>query len=102
MNNIIVNKIRANSWLFLKRAIKELIAHDDSNDEGLTNEKAIMATTLMQISFELSLVAHFVEKKGIRGIVKGKDSSLSEEELLEKFEQNELLTKSFNALKKKH
>jgi ligand-binding sensor protein len=96
----IVSKVRKNSWLFLRRAIKELVSHDDSLDDGLTEETATISTTFIQIAFELSLVAHFLKKDGIHGIVKGSDSSLTEEELLEKFEDNDLNTKSFNSLKK--
>jgi len=95
----VVQKVRNNAWLFLRRAIKELISHDDFNDDGLTEEKAIMATTMIQMSFELSLVAYFVKKKGILGIVQTKDASLSEIDLLEKFENNDLKTKSFESLK---
>jgi hypothetical protein len=96
----LVSKVRKNSWLFLRRAIKELVSHDDSLDDGLTEETATISTTFIQIAFELSLVAHFLKKDGIHGIVKGSDSSLTEEELLEKFEDNDLNTKSFNSLKK--
>ncbi|MBL3825873.1 MULTISPECIES: hypothetical protein [unclassified Marinobacter] len=97
----LVSKVRQNSWLFLRRAIKELVSHDDSSDEALTKETATIATTFIQISFELALVAHYLKSEGIHGIVKGSDSSLTEEELLFKFERNELNTKSFNTLKKK-
>tara|TARA_R110002167_G_C12542647_1_gene640152 strand:- start:49 stop:963 length:915 start_codon:yes stop_codon:yes gene_type:complete len=100
MSLIKANNIRDNSWLFLRKAIKELISHDDSNDEILHQDKAIVAITLIQMSFELSLVAYFVESDGIQGIVKGSDISLSEQELLIKYENNELVTKSFNSLKK--
>ncbi|MDA1379589.1 hypothetical protein PCI56_06540 [Plesiomonas shigelloides subsp. oncorhynchi] len=51
-----------NSWLFLRRAIKELVSHDDSKDDGLTEETATISTTFIQIAFELSLVAHFIKK----------------------------------------
>lgn len=97
----LVSKVRKNSWLFLRRAIKELVNHDDSNDSGLTEETATISTTFIQIAFELSLVAHFIKKDGIYGVVKGTDSSLTEDELLLKFQSNDLNTKSFNSLKKK-
>lgn len=100
MSVIKANSIRENAWLFLRKAIKELISHDDSNDEILHKDKAIMAISLIQMSFELSLVAYFVEVDGIRGIVQGADSNLSDQELLAKYENNELLTKCFNSLKK--
>ncbi|EGQ9799557.1 hypothetical protein FWP36_25000, partial [Vibrio parahaemolyticus] len=75
-------KIRDNSWLFLRRAIRELINHDDSKDDGLTKETAIFGTTFIQISFELALVAYYLEKEGIQGIVKGPDLALTTEELV--------------------
>ena len=100
MSSNIVKKVRDNSWLFLRRAIKEIISHDDSKDEGLTEEKATMATTLIQMSFELSLVAYFIEADGIHGIVKKVDTTLTEVSLLSKFENNEFMTKPFNMLKK--
>ena len=93
-------KIRENSWRFLRRAIKELIKHDDSTDQGLTNELAIFATTYIQISFELALVSHYLKKDGLRGIAKENEKSLTEDELTLKFESNNLNTKSFNTLKK--
>ena len=96
----LVSKVRKNSWLFLRRAIKELVSHDDSKDEALTEETATITTTFIQIAFELSLVAHFIKKDGIHGIVKESDYSLTEEELLAKFDDNDLDTKSFNSLKK--
>lgn len=96
----LVSKVRGNAWLFLRRAIKELVNHDDSNDDGLTEEAATISTTFIQIAFELSLVAYFINKYGIHGIVKGSESSLTEEEILAKFESNDLNTKTFNTLKK--
>lgn len=93
-------KVRKNSWLFLRRAIKELVGHDDSKDDGLTEETATIAITFIQIAFELSLVARFIKEDGVHGIVKGPDSALTEDELLLKFESNDLNTKSFNSLKK--
>lgn len=99
MSANLVSKVCENSWLFLRRAISELISHDDTNDEGLDKEKAIMAITLIQMSFELSLVAYFIKVDGIHGIVKEEDATLSEERLLSKFENNKLITKSFNELK---
>lgn len=99
MSNSLVSKVRDNSWLFLRRAIKELVTHDDCNDDELPRETAIIATTFIQMSFELSLVAYFINDEGIHGIVKGGDKDLSEEELLFKFENNTLVTKSFNTLK---
>lgn len=100
MSLIKASNIRDNSWLFLRKAIKELISHDDSKDEILHKDKAIVAITFIQMSFELSLVAYFVKADGIKSIVKGSDVSLSEQELLTKYENNELVTKSFNSLKK--
>ena len=99
MSSSLVSKVRDNSWLFLRRAIKELVTHDDHNDDELPRETAIIATTFIQMSFELSLVAYFINSEGIHGIVKGSDKELSEAELLSKFEANSLVTKSFNTLK---
>ena len=99
MSNQLVVKVSDNSWLFLRRAIQELVTHDDSEDNELLQETAVIATTFIQMAFELSLVAYFLNEDGIHGIVKGSDISLSEEELLSKFENNTLVTKSFNTLK---
>lgn len=99
MSANLVSKVRDNSWLFLRRAINELISHDDTNDEGLNKERAIIALTLIQMSFELSLVAYFIKVDGIHGIVNDVDATLTEERLLSKFANNELMTKPFNSLK---
>ncbi len=95
----LVSKVRDNAWLFLRRAIVELISHDDSSDDGLSQENAIITTTLVQMSFELALVAYFLEIDGIYALTKDADSSLPEAELWDKYYKNELKTKSFNALK---
>ena len=99
MSANLVDKVRENSWLFLRKAINELVSHDDTHDEGLNKEKAIMAITLIQMSFELSLVSYFIKVDGIHGIVKEMDAELTEKILLSKFENNELMTKPFNSLK---
>ncbi len=99
MSNGLVSKVRDNSWLFLKRAIKELVTHDDCNDGELPKETAVIATTFIQMSFELSLVAYFINNEGLHGVVRGNDKDLSEEELLSRFETNSLVTRSFNTLK---
>lgn len=99
MNSHLVKKVRNNSWLFLRRAINELVTHDDYDDNELLQETAVIATTFIQMAFELSLVAYFINDDGIHGIVKGNDTSLSEEELLSRFKNNALVTKSFNTLK---
>ncbi len=99
MSTDVIERIRSNSWLFLQRAIKELISHDDSNDDGLSEERAVIATSLIQMSFELSLVAHFIASDGIKGVITDKDKHLPEAALIEKLKDNELATKPFNALK---
>lgn len=101
MKENIADKVRESSWLFLRRAIKELISHDDTNDDGLSKEVAIVSTVFIQMAFELSLVARVVSEYGIHGVVKGGDSMLGEKELLAKFDSNDLDTKTFNALKQR-
>lgn len=99
MIKTIVKGVQENAWLFLKKAIQELIDHDDSNDNGLEKDRAIFATTFIQMSFELSLLSYFLKVDGLAGIVNSSDSLLTEDELLSKYANNELSSKSFNSLK---
>lgn len=101
MNEILTKKIRGNSWLFLRRAIRELITHDDRNDNELSKETAVIATTFIQMSFELSIIAYFIKSCGIQGIVNGKAASLDTKAILSKFENNDLQTIPFNKLKER-
>ncbi|MBW8130573.1 MULTISPECIES: hypothetical protein [Pseudomonas] len=100
MNKEIADKIRQNSRIFLRNAVKELISHDDSNDDGLSQEVAVVACVFIQMSFELALLAYLVEREGIRAVVKVQDEKLTEEKLLSKFKNNKLSTKTFNELAK--
>jgi len=95
---IITDKIRKNSWLFLGKAVKELISHDDSNDDGLSQEVAVIATVFIQMAFELALISYLIDREGIRTVAKSRDEKLTEDELLSKFEDNQLGTKTFNEL----
>ncbi|NVZ64804.1 hypothetical protein HX857_18540 [Pseudomonas gingeri] len=98
MSELVAGKIRKNAWLFLNRAIREIVSHDDSTDDGFSTEVAIFSTVFIQTAFELSLVAYVVSEHGIHGVAKKGDSKFSEEELLAKFEGNELNSKLFNEL----
>ena len=93
-------KIRKNSWVFLGRAINQLVSHDDSSDDGLSEEVAVVATVFIQMAFELALIAYLIEYDGIHAVVNARDEDLTETQLLAKFSNNELSTKSFNALAK--
>jgi hypothetical protein len=99
MSRKIAGPIRENARLFLKRAIQELVSDPSSNEKALTEEQAIMAVSLIQSCFELSVVALFIERSGLAGIVNKGDTGCTEEELLKKFEDNDLSTKNFNVLK---
>lgn len=91
-------KIRKNSWVFLGRAISQLVTHDDSSDDGLSEEVAVVATVFIQMAFELALIAYLIERDGLHSVVNARDENLTEAQLLEKFANNELSTKSFNML----
>lgn len=98
MSKGITDKVRNNSRLFLRKAVKELISHDDSNDDGLSQEVAVIATVFIQMAFELALIAYLIEREGISAVVRTRDENLSEETLLSKFTDNKLNTKTFNEL----
>lgn len=95
---MIEKKVRKNAWIFLRKAINQLVSHDDSSDNGLSEEVAVVATVFIQTAFELALIAYLIECEGIHAVVNSRDGNLTEEQLLEKFTNNELSTKSFNSL----
>lgn len=96
--NIISEKINKNAWLFLRRAIQEINTHDDCNDQALKEESAVIASTFLQTSFELAVVRYVLLKEGLHGISSKGNKGLSENELIVKFNQNELITENIQGL----
>lgn len=85
----------SNSLVFLNKAIAEIASHQDSDDAPLSIEIATITVALLQISFELSLVAYAIREKGIASILLNKDKGLSDDEIRNRFVKNELKTRSF-------
>ncbi len=90
--------VKNNALIFLNRGLKELASHNDFEDAPLDIELVTISVSLLQISFELALNAYSIEKLGLRTILWKKDSELSNAEIYELFQSNELETKSFNKL----
>ncbi|QBA19750.1 hypothetical protein EU348_00640 [Chryseobacterium indologenes] len=91
----IYSTIYKNAVLFLKRGIKEIIQNDRKIFDP---EIAIMSCLYIQTSIELSLKAYLIKEVDITAILKS-NKSLSNENLLEKFKQNHLKTKTYEELK---
>lgn len=99
MTEKMVEKIRQNSWLFLKRSISEMTRNDVEKDQGLTKETTVISVMFVQMSLELALIASLIDSSGISSIVNKKYSTLDESALLEMFSKNELITINFESLK---
>jgi len=88
----------SNSLVFLNKAIAEIASHQDRDDAPLSIETATITVALLQISFELSLVAYSIREKGIASILLNKDKGLTYDEVHSRFVNNELKTRSFSEL----
>ena len=91
--------VLSNSFVFLNKAIHELCSHDDSDDNPLEMDTAILSVSLIQIACELILIAYVVKMDGIRSILNTKDCQKTDGEIENLFESNDLQTKIFNVLK---
>lgn len=92
------NAAKTNALVFLNKAIDELVSHDDSDDTPLGTNTATISSALLQVAFELSLVAYAIKKKGIAVILTKKDNTAPESTIRDKFQHNELKTKGFSEL----
>lgn len=94
----IYNAAKSNALIFMNKAIEELVCHNDHTDAPLDPEIATISSALLQVAFELSLVAFLVKKEGIAVILTKKDKAAPESVLREKFLSNELKTRGFDDL----
>lgn len=99
-DKIIYEAILNNSIIFLKRGIKEILSHNDLNDEPLQIETAVFSIMFIQTSIELALKAYYVRKCGIRSIIQSKYDNYTEQQIYKAFEGGTLRTKRYNDLKK--
>lgn len=92
------NATSSNSNLFLKKAINQLTKGDI--DEPVDKEDAILSSIYIQLSLELAIKAIIIKKAGIAFILdKSKHNTDSKEELLKKFNNNNIKVKDFDSLK---
>jgi len=92
----ISQSVRENALVFLNKAIFELCSHNDMDDDPLEKNVAIISASMIQISFELILMAATIKQDGIRAVLRSKHKSLSDDEIYALFESNELPTINFN------
>lgn len=90
--------VKSNSLIFLNKGLKELASHNDFKDTPLDIELVTISVSLLQISFDLALNAYSIEKLGLRSILWKKDTNLTDVEIYNRFQSNELETKNFNKL----
>lgn len=93
---VIYDNIYENAVMFLRRAIKELIAKPG---EYLDKEHAVAACIFIQIATELGFKAYLIKKKSLSSILLKKHKNQDVNELFKAFEKGELKTKSFEELK---
>ena len=98
LQNELHGSVKINALVFLNKAIGELASHDDSLDAPLDQSVATISSALLQVAFELSLVAYAVRKEGVGSILKPKDRNCSESEIRDRFLRNELKTLGFEYL----
>lgn len=94
----IYGAIYSNSILFLRRAIIEMVKGVNA-EEHLNMERAIVSTLFSQMTIELAMKAFLIRKTGIRTILTQKFTGKTDEEILEKFEKNQLHTNKYEELK---
>ncbi|WP_234685087.1 hypothetical protein [Bradyrhizobium monzae] len=90
----VAEAIRANGIIFLRRAATEMAGHDDSEDTAFDHETGTVVTVLTQMSLELAMASFLVKHDGIRTILT-KPEALSDDQIREKWQANELRTKTF-------
>ncbi|MBY5324349.1 hypothetical protein HFN11_29240 [Rhizobium leguminosarum] len=95
----IADSVRANSAVFLRRAAAELVADYSYDDAPLQQERATVVTAFTQMSLELALVSFLIRNNGIRCIIQGA-SSLTDQEIETKWQNNTLRTQRFEDNKK--
>lgn len=94
----VAESIRANSIIFLRRAADEIVSHDDSKDKGFDHETGTIVTVLTQMALELAIASFLVKHDGIRSILT-KAEKLTDDQIREKWSDNELRTKTFEEYK---
>ncbi|MBY3101170.1 hypothetical protein HFO69_26240 [Rhizobium laguerreae] len=95
----VADSVRANSAVFLRRAAAELVADYSYNDAPLEQERAAVVTAFTQMSLELALVSFLIRNNGIRCLIQGA-SSLTDQEIEERWKNNTLRTQRFEDNKK--
>ena len=93
---VIYEQIYENAVMFLRKAIKELIAKPG---EYLEKEHAVTACLFIQIAIELGFKAYLIRKKTLPSILLKKHKDQSLDELFKIFEKGDLKTKGFEELK---
>nr|WP_184546130.1 hypothetical protein [Mucilaginibacter sp. FT3.2]MBB6231903.1 hypothetical protein [Mucilaginibacter sp. FT3.2] len=93
---LVYDNIYSNAVMFLRRAIKELIAH---SGDHLEREQAVVACIFIQMSIELGFKAYLIKTCSLSSILLKKHKDQPIQELMEAFEQGKLKTKSFEDLK---
>lgn len=99
IDQIVLEAVRENAYVFLNKAIVELCSHNDALDAPLEMDNATISVSLIQIAFDLALNAYAIKNDGIRSILKDKTANLTDVQIQKLFESNELPTKRFDDLK---
>jgi len=93
---LIYDTVYGNAVLFLKRAIKELIA---TPGEYLPPEQAVVACVFIQMAIELGLKAYLIKNKSLSSILTNKHQGQTLQDIFTAFEKGDLKTKRFEDLK---
>ena len=97
--NDIYKCIYGNSVLFLKRGIKEVVSHNDSEDSSLTKETGVVANVFIQMSIELALKCYLIKNVDLQTILHPKYEARPLDSIYDSFKNNTLQTKSYQELK---
>jgi len=93
------NAIYANSLMFLKRGIKEILSFEGNSEKPLDIENGVMSSLFVQMSIELAIKAFLVKQKGVRSILEEKYNKKTDEEIFTAFINNSLKTERYEDLK---
>lgn len=99
IEKLIARSVRENSVVFLRRAVTELVTHNDQGDAPLSQELATVVTVFTQTALELALASYLISTTGIRSILESANK-MDDQEIMRRWSTNGLQTKRFEDNKK--
>ncbi|UCI21337.1 hypothetical protein FJ970_10420 [Mesorhizobium sp. B2-1-8] len=90
-----------NAGLFLRKAVEEIVGHDDTSDAAFDVDRATLVTVLIQMGVELVSTAIVLRTEGLASIVKPKDLPVSTADAEARWAAGTIKTLTFEEIKLK-